>query len=117
MFGCRAFVHIPKDERSKLDSKTKECIFLGFGCEEFGYKLWDHIKKKIVRNIDVVFFKDETTADIGKPEKPLSSKEHPLNLDPVPLPMVHDDQGGEEQVDIGDTTVDDNLEIDDAEQE
>lgn len=23
VFGCRAFVHIPKDERAKLDSKTK----------------------------------------------------------------------------------------------
>ena len=23
VFGCRAFVHVPRDERSKLDSKTK----------------------------------------------------------------------------------------------
>ena len=23
VFGCKAFVHIPKDERSKLDGKTK----------------------------------------------------------------------------------------------
>ena len=29
VFGCRAFVHIPKDERVKLDAKTKECIYLG----------------------------------------------------------------------------------------
>ncbi|KAL6322839.1 hypothetical protein AAG906_020839 [Vitis piasezkii] len=29
VFGCRAFVHVPRDERSKLDSKTKQCIFLG----------------------------------------------------------------------------------------
>ena len=26
MFGCRACVHIPKDERLKLDDKDKECI-------------------------------------------------------------------------------------------
>jgi hypothetical protein len=39
VFGCRAFVHIPKDERSKLDSKTKECIFLGYGNGQFGYRL------------------------------------------------------------------------------
>ena len=23
VFGCRTFVHVPKDERSKLDNKTK----------------------------------------------------------------------------------------------
>ena len=41
VFGCRAFVHIPKDEWSKLDFKEKSCIFLGYGHEEFGYKLWN----------------------------------------------------------------------------
>ncbi|KAL6346472.1 hypothetical protein AAG906_033268 [Vitis piasezkii] len=29
VFGCRAFVHVPKDEWSQLDIKTKKCIFLG----------------------------------------------------------------------------------------
>ena len=28
VFGCKTFVHIPKDERSKLDVKAKPCIFL-----------------------------------------------------------------------------------------
>ncbi|CAH1444283.1 unnamed protein product [Lactuca virosa] len=37
VFRCKAFVHIPKDERSKLDVKTKPCIFLGYGQDEFGY--------------------------------------------------------------------------------
>ena len=31
VFGCQAFVHIPKDERKKLDSKSRKCIFLGYG--------------------------------------------------------------------------------------
>lgn len=30
VFGCRAFVHIPKDEKSKLDDKAKQWIFLGY---------------------------------------------------------------------------------------
>ena len=30
VFSCRAYIHIPKDERSKLDDKAKECIFLGY---------------------------------------------------------------------------------------
>ncbi|GKC25657.1 putative RNA-directed DNA polymerase, partial [Tanacetum coccineum] len=27
VFGCKASVHIPKDERSKLDVKAKPCVF------------------------------------------------------------------------------------------
>ncbi|XP_048234354.1 uncharacterized protein LOC125370936 [Ricinus communis] len=41
VFGCKAFVHIPKDERSKLDVKSKPCVFLGYGQDEFGYRLYD----------------------------------------------------------------------------
>jgi hypothetical protein len=39
VFDCRAFVHIPKDKRSKFNSKTNECIFLGYENGEFGYRL------------------------------------------------------------------------------
>ncbi|KAG6779810.1 hypothetical protein POTOM_016210 [Populus tomentosa] len=53
VFGCRAFVHFPRDERSKLDSKTKQCIFLGSEDDEFGYRLWDPKEKKIVRSRDL----------------------------------------------------------------
>ena len=38
VFGCKAFVHVPKDERSKLDAKTRQCIFIGYGLDEFGYR-------------------------------------------------------------------------------
>ncbi|KAL8142902.1 hypothetical protein V2J09_015934 [Rumex salicifolius] len=47
IFGCSTYVLIPNDERSKLDSKSKKCIFLGF--EK------DHVAKKRVINRDVVF--------------------------------------------------------------
>ena len=39
VFSCRAFVYVPKDERSKLDVKAKPCIFLGYDHKEFGYWL------------------------------------------------------------------------------
>ena len=31
VFRCKACVHVPKDERSKLDVKTNQCIFIGYG--------------------------------------------------------------------------------------
>ena len=64
VFGCRAFVYVPRDERSKLDSKTKQCIFLGYSNEEFGYRLWDPTTKKIIRSRDVVFFENQTIEDL-----------------------------------------------------
>ena len=39
VFDCKVFVHIPKDEQSKLDSKSKECIFFGYRYEQIGYRL------------------------------------------------------------------------------
>ena len=50
VFGCRAFVHVPRDERSKLDSKTKQCVFSGHPNEQFGYRRWDPVSKKILRS-------------------------------------------------------------------
>eukprot|EP00253_Pinus_taeda_P036673 PITA_36673 len=29
VFGCDAYVHVPKEKRTKLDSKSKKCIFIG----------------------------------------------------------------------------------------
>ena len=86
-------MHIPRDERSKLDSKTKQCIYLSSPSDEFGYRLWDPIKKKTVRSRDVVFIEDETIRDIGKPEKPKTTTPQ-VDLDPVNPPLVHDDHGG-----------------------
>ena len=33
IFGCRAFAHIPKDDRRKLDVKSIECVFVGY-CDD-----------------------------------------------------------------------------------
>ena len=38
-FGCEAFVHIDKDDRTKLEAKSKKCTFIGYGVDDFGYRL------------------------------------------------------------------------------
>ena len=55
VFGCQAFVHIPKDERKKLDSKSKRWILLGYGATTKGYRLYDPLKKRICFSRDVIF--------------------------------------------------------------
>ena len=103
VFGCRAFVHIPKDERSKLNDKAKQCIFLGYGHEEFGYRLWDPVNRKVVRSRDVVFLEDQITDLDEQGEAFSSSVEIPVSVDPVPPPIQSSAQGGATQEDGDDT--------------
>ena len=70
VFGCKAFVHVPKEQRSKLDYKATTCIFLGYGGEEFGYRLWDPKAKKFTRSRDVIFSEDQTVADPDEKAQP-----------------------------------------------
>ena len=39
VFGCDAYVHVPKEKRTKLDNKSKRCIFIGYKDGLKGYKL------------------------------------------------------------------------------
>ena len=54
IFGCSAYAHIPKDERSKTDPKAKS-IFLGYGIGIKGYRLFDTDTSKVFHNRDVTF--------------------------------------------------------------
>jgi hypothetical protein len=48
VFGCDAYVHVPKENMSKLDKKAKKCIFIGYKDGLKGYKLWNPETKKVV---------------------------------------------------------------------
>ncbi|GJR54988.1 putative RNA-directed DNA polymerase [Tanacetum coccineum] len=97
VFGCKASVHIPKDERSKLDVKNKPCVFLGYGQDELGYRLYDPVQKKLVRSRDVEFDEDQTLKDVEKTEKETipQHNDDPIDLDPVP-PKHFDAQFGDD---------------------
>ena len=43
-FGCQSFLHIPKENRTKLDDKSMKCILGGYVNGEIGYRLWDPVK-------------------------------------------------------------------------
>ncbi|URD72826.1 Retrotransposon protein [Musa troglodytarum] len=98
VFGCRAFAYIPDNERSKLDGKTKECIFLGYSHDQFGYRLWDIEKQKVFRSRDVVFFEDQTLEDLKKKASAKTSIEGLADCDPV-VPPVYQGDGGDMQED------------------
>ena len=69
MFGWKAFIHVPKKHRSKLDDKALPCIFIGYENEEFSYKFWDPEMRKVIISRDVVFQEDQTMKDSNKEEQ------------------------------------------------
>ena len=94
VFGCQAFVHIPKDDRRKLDSKSKKCVFLGYGANTKGYRLYDSQTKKVVYSRDVIFNEqkcgfDKPTDSQKEPERHVyleCSDESPVIADPPTPP-------------------------------
>eukprot|EP00253_Pinus_taeda_P012039 PITA_12039 len=54
VFGGDAYVHVLKEKRTKLDSKSEKCIFIGYKDFLKGYKLWNSVTRKVVYNRDVV---------------------------------------------------------------
>ncbi|RDX78423.1 hypothetical protein CR513_41306, partial [Mucuna pruriens] len=96
------FVHVPKDERSKLYMKTRQYIFIG---------LYDPVEKKLVKSRDVQFMKDQTIEDIGKVKKTTPEKDNSLS---------EVDQNGEQHNYVGDQQLEDDFDFppdDDAEEE
>ena len=55
VFGCETFVHIPKEQRFKLNDKAIPQVFVGYDDEEFGLMLWDPTTKKLVKSRHVIF--------------------------------------------------------------
>ena len=75
---------VAKDQRSKLDSKSKPCIFMGYSEDEFGYRLWDLVDKKVVRSRDIVFMEDKTIEDWKQQES-----KHISQPTPTTIPVDH----------------------------
>lgn len=59
MFGCVAFVHLPADQRKKLDPNSRKVIFVGYPDGTKGYKLCDPVSCMFLRSHDFVFLERE----------------------------------------------------------
>ena len=55
VFECPAYAHIAREERLKLDAKSRQCIFLEYQKGVKGFKLWDPKANKVVFSRDVIF--------------------------------------------------------------
>ena len=65
-------------------------FFIGYGQDDFGYKCYDPLGKKLIRSRDVVLMENQTIEDIDKVERSSSSSNGDL-VDVNPIPMADDD--------------------------
>lgn len=83
VFGCSAYAHIPRDERGKLDSKTRKCWMMGYGTTTKGYRLYDQNRSRVFYSRDVQFneqgtgSQEELTSD-SEPEEPGGHRKYPV---------------------------------------
>ena len=78
IFGCRAYAHVAKDERKKLDSKARKCILLGYGIETKGYRLYNMENSRVFYSRDVKF--NELKNGIEK-EEMMQEEKQPIWVD------------------------------------
>ena len=64
---------MPKHERQKLDSKSRKCVFLGYGSETKGYRLQDPKRKRVFFSRDVLF--NESNVGIEKEPSELNERQ------------------------------------------
>ncbi len=55
VFGSIAYIHIPKVERRKLDSKSIRCIFVGYSQTQKAYRFWCPTTRVVKISRDVTF--------------------------------------------------------------
>ncbi|KAK4381915.1 Retrovirus-related Pol polyprotein from transposon TNT 1-94 [Sesamum angolense] len=55
VFGSICYVHVPKNNRTKLDAKAKKCIFVGYDTCRKEWRCMDPTTKKSITSRDVVF--------------------------------------------------------------
>jgi Reverse transcriptase (RNA-dependent DNA polymerase)/GAG-pre-integrase domain/Integrase core domain/gag-polypeptide of LTR copia-type len=60
IFGCVAYVHVPKTQRSKIESCAIKCVYLGLGSHQKGYKCYEPISRKWFVSMDVTFLENES---------------------------------------------------------
>lgn len=65
VFGCEAYVHIPKEKRTKLQHKATKTIFVGYEERSNTYRLWDIKNRKLFISRSVCFNENAKSKDDG----------------------------------------------------
>jgi hypothetical protein len=65
VFGCTAYIHVPKEKRNKLDPVSVKGVFLGYEPNTKGYRVLRERDGVIVVSRDVIFDEREKVGNTG----------------------------------------------------
>jgi hypothetical protein len=105
-FGCEAFFHIDKDNRTKLEVKSKKCTFIGYRINDFGYRLYDYENHKIIRSRDVVLNEKVMYKDQLQKKKQGKEETKYIVLDEIKeneIPKAPENQNDQQQQEVPQT--------------
>ncbi len=83
VFGCKAFAHILDEKRSKLESKSVPCVFLGYYEGSKAYRLMCVETKSIIKSQDVVFLEGTKEVEGVHDNRPPSMEGEHVVMDEV----------------------------------
>ncbi|RVW28177.1 Retrovirus-related Pol polyprotein from transposon TNT 1-94 [Vitis vinifera] len=66
VFGCVAFVHLHKHQRTKLTSHALQCVFVGYALHKKGYRCYHPPTRQMYITMDVVFYEDSLNQEAGE---------------------------------------------------
>lgn len=59
IFGRVAYVHLHKNQQTKLDPCAIKCLFLGYGVQQKGYRCYNPQTRRVYVTMDVTFVESE----------------------------------------------------------
>ncbi|CAN1319888.1 Retrovirus-related Pol polyprotein from transposon TNT 1-94 [Linum perenne] len=63
VFGCTVFVLLPQQSRTKIEPRSRKCIFLGYAAQQKGYKCLDPQNNRIFITVNTVFWEAQPFYD------------------------------------------------------
>ena len=97
-FGCIFYVHVELDRRSKLDPKSKRCIFIRHETIEYSYRFEN---RKVLRHKNAVFNERKVYKDLLTERSNLED----LRLAPQSTPEQQSSAANSEFVELDDVPV------------
>jgi hypothetical protein len=99
IFESIAYAHVPKELRKKLDSKTRECLFLGYSETSKAYRLWCPEKHGVILSRDVIFDEDSTDVSSILSDSPIFSATDDL-FPHDPVAHISDEEPSSSSLDL-----------------
>jgi len=83
IIGSITYVHIPKEERTKFEFKTRKCILVGFDEQSRVYRVFDLQTQKIILSKDVVINETKVGYEHIRPKVSIQLELEDLDFFPI----------------------------------